>query len=141
MVKSCAKKLKIKLTDGGYILKHYKDGDFNKDYDRLETVESMTTFMKDPKGDAPWEEDETSANVVHLNDPKQFAKLLKNERGRILIMFYAPWCGFCKRMKPDYQLAAKEVKGTATRGFGLIWRCERWRWRRNGWSGWSGLFG
>jgi len=111
--KKLCKKLKIKLTDGGYILKHYKDGDFNKDYDRLETVESMTTFMKDPKGDAPWEEDEASANVVHLNDPKQFAKLLKNERGRVLIMFYAPWCGFCKRMKPDYQLAAKEVKGTA----------------------------
>ena len=48
--KKLCKKLKIKLTDGGYILKHYKDGDFNKDYDRLETVESMTTFMKDPKG-------------------------------------------------------------------------------------------
>ena len=48
--KKLCKKLKIKLTDGEYILKHYKDGDFNKDYDRLETVESMTTFMKDPKG-------------------------------------------------------------------------------------------
>ena len=49
--KKLCKKLKIKLTDGGsHILKHYKDGDFNKDYDRLETVESMTTFMKDPKG-------------------------------------------------------------------------------------------
>ena len=48
--KKLCKKLKIKLTDGGYTLKHYKDGDFNKDYDRLETVESMTTFMKDPKG-------------------------------------------------------------------------------------------
>ena len=23
----------------------------------------------------------------------------------------SPWCGFCKRMKPDYQLAAKEMKG------------------------------
>ena len=44
------KKLKIKLEDKGYLLKHYKDGEFNKDYDRLETVESMTTFMKDPKG-------------------------------------------------------------------------------------------
>jgi len=48
--KKLCKKLKIKLSDKGYLLKHYKDGDFNKDYDRLETVESMTTFMKDPKG-------------------------------------------------------------------------------------------
>ena len=57
--------------------------------------------------------------MVHLNDPKQFAKLLKNERGRVLIMFYAPWCGFCKRMKPDYQLAAKEVKGKVLKSLNL----------------------
>ena len=30
----------------------------------------------------------------------------------MIIMFYAPWCGFCKRMKPDYQQAATEIKGS-----------------------------
>jgi len=30
-----------------------------------------------------------------------------------LTIFFQPWCGFCKRMKPDYQAAATEAKDFA----------------------------
>ena len=30
----------------------------------------MVAFMKDPAGDAPWEEDDQATDVVHLPDPK-----------------------------------------------------------------------
>lgn len=65
-----AKKLckKLKVIPETYALKHYKDGEFNKDYDRKETVASMVNFMRDPTGDLPWEEDATATSVIHLLD-------------------------------------------------------------------------
>lgn len=60
------KKLKVNPTPT--LLRHYKDGEFNKDYDRRETVSSMLNFMRDPTGDIPWEEDSTANNVLHVSD-------------------------------------------------------------------------
>lgn len=56
------------MEPSSYQLKHYKDGEYHKDYDRRETVHSMATFLRDPSGDVPWDEDEQGVDVVHIND-------------------------------------------------------------------------
>lgn len=61
---------KLKVSPQPFALKHYKDGDFNKDYDRQVAVSSILNFMKDPTGDLPWEEDPNSADVMHIQDAK-----------------------------------------------------------------------
>lgn len=101
---------KLKVSPSPVILKHYKDGDFHKDYDRQMSVTSMVNFMRDPAGDLPWEEDPMGKDVVHFTDYVSFVKHLKKDIRPMLIMFYVPWCGFCKRLKPDFSKAATELK-------------------------------
>lgn len=59
---------KLKISNEPFVIKHYKDGDFHKDYDRKLTISSMTNFMRDPSGDPPWEEDQSAVDVTHIPD-------------------------------------------------------------------------
>jgi len=101
---------KLKVSPDPYAIKHYKDGDFHKDYDRQLSVSSLVTFMRDPSGDLPWEEDPAGADVLHFSDAASFSKHLRKDIRPMLVMFHVPWCGFCKKMKPDYSKAATELK-------------------------------
>ncbi len=43
----------MKVEPEKWVLKHYKDGEFHKDYDRSITLKSMVTFLRDPTGQSP----------------------------------------------------------------------------------------
>ena len=59
-----------------------------------------------PEEEKPWSEVESE--VVHLTEDS-FDEFIESNPS-VLVMFYAPWCGHCKAMKPAYEDAAHMMK-------------------------------
>uniref|UniRef100_A0A7S0R2Q6 protein disulfide-isomerase n=1 Tax=Chlamydomonas leiostraca TaxID=1034604 RepID=A0A7S0R2Q6_9CHLO len=53
-----------------------------------------------------------SSPVTNL-DSSNFRSTLK-KAGFAVVEFYAPWCGHCKNLAPEWEKAAKAMKGTVT---------------------------
>ena len=47
--------------------------------------------------------------VVNLT-PDNFDEIVDGSR-HVLVKFFAPWCGHCKTMAPQYEIAAESLKG------------------------------
>ncbi|XP_072946960.1 protein disulfide-isomerase A6 homolog [Epargyreus clarus] len=58
---------------------------------------------------------DSSSDVVQLS-PSNFERLVTNGDEVWIVEFYAPWCGHCKNLVPEYKKAARALKGVAKVG-------------------------
>ncbi len=47
----------------------------------------------------------SSAPVTHVSDEKEFERIVDGQ-AHVLVEFYAPWCGHCKNLAPEWELAS-----------------------------------
>lgn len=50
-----------------------------------------------------------NSNVIELT-PSNFDKLVTNGDEVWVVEFFAPWCGHCQQLVPEYQKAANALK-------------------------------
>jgi protein disulfide-isomerase A6 len=53
---------------------------------------------------------QTDKDVIILTD-SNFDSVLMNSNDMWLVEFYAPWCGHCKKLEPEWNQAASDLKG------------------------------
>ncbi len=52
----------------------------------------------------------SSQQVIELNE-SNFDQTIYESTGMWMVAFVAPWCGYCKRLEPEYEKAAKSLGG------------------------------
>lgn len=60
-----------------------------------------------------WPEEPTKEGKLYVLTDRSFRGHIS--RGDHFVMMYAPWCGHCKQLKPDWEKLAKQPKGTETK--------------------------
>uniref|UniRef100_A0A5F4VXJ7 Protein disulfide-isomerase A5 n=1 Tax=Callithrix jacchus TaxID=9483 RepID=A0A5F4VXJ7_CALJA len=95
---------------------YFEKGRFLFQYDNYgSTAEDIVEWLKSPQPpqpqvpETPWADE--GGSVYHLTD-EDFDQFLK-EHSSVLVMFHAPWCGHCKKMKPEFEKAAEALHGEA----------------------------
>ena len=56
---------------------------------------------------------ETEEGVIYELTAEDVPNIIQKE-AHVVIMVYAPWCGFCKKMEPEFAKAAQKLQGHCT---------------------------
>lgn len=57
-----------------------------------------------------------SRSKVQLLTSSNFKEKVLNSKGIWMVEFFAPWCGHCKALAPEYEQAAKALEGLVNIG-------------------------
>jgi protein disulfide-isomerase-like protein len=94
-------------------LKFFSFGEFKYDLKYRES-ELIVKFMENPEtppvveeeNELSWEDEGSHVRFLNKETFKPFLKKKKH----VLVMFFAPWCGHCKKAKPEFVKAAEKFK-------------------------------
>jgi len=83
-----------------------------EDYSGGRTAADMTDFINRKAGTSV--RVKTAPSAVAVLSPSNFDSIVKDSKKDVLVEFYAPWCGHCKKLAPDYDKAAISLEGEET---------------------------